>query len=91
VALSWLAVRIVFVARLRSRIRRQATPTPPLSHDGPRPYVEEGVLPYRLGAKDATYALLVWNPSAADAAAYRGTSQPVAMALVPASRSSEPL
>jgi hypothetical protein len=87
VALSWLWLRIVFVARLRSRIRSQATQAPPLSHQGPRPYLEEGVLPYRLGAQDATYELLVWNPPAADAGVFRDTSQPVAMALVPVPRS----
>jgi len=86
VALSWLGLRIAFVARLRSRILRQATQAPPLSHDGPRPYLQEGVLPYRLGASDATYELLVWNPPSTDAGAYRDTSQPVAMALVPTPR-----
>jgi hypothetical protein len=87
VALSWLGLRIAFVARLRSRVLRQATQAPPLSHDGPRPYLEEGVLPYRLGPSDATYELLVWNPPSTDSGAYRDTSQPVAMALVPVPRS----
>jgi hypothetical protein len=85
VALVWLLLRRHFVARLRAAVRKQAppsSPTPP-SNEGAQPYLNEGLLPYQLGGWDAAYELLVWEPAAGPAGAYRDTAPPVSMALVP--------
>src|SRR5262249_15804061 len=70
VALLWLLLRMRFVAGLRAAAQAQARPAPPVSHDGAQPYLNEGLLPYRLGGKDAAYELLVWNPPPSDSGAY---------------------
>jgi hypothetical protein len=91
-ALVWLGLRARFIRRLRAgkatlplsaRDEAQAPPALPLAPAGAQPYLDEGLLPYRLGGLDAAYELLVWNPPPGDASAYRDRAQPVPLALVP--------